>query len=301
MPEGPLCSARRAGAKGPARRDKYQQAINANTYVLESNAFESDQFGRHNREKEQDLLQLIVLFIALLIPVPSHADAIDEALARAGLVENMKPDLRAYWEKCSSGDSDSYVVEQHKGSIRIVRESLTDKPKPEFSTRNIKYVWINQGEFGGKLFVIWPNKHKKVLLRKNISSIIQVGESLYVFTGLRHNFDRGAVYGISDFEKEPEVSKLTLLPGWPLALQDSRGKEADFIIITNESLLSLTISNEYLNIIAHHPVWENLLPNSAVQAGNKVLVGMCPGVAVVEFYKSYYLKSIKMYVPKETE
>ncbi len=247
------------------------------------------------------MLQLIVLFIVLLIPVPSHADAIDEALARAGFIENMKPDLRAYWEKCSRGNNEPYVVEQHEGSIRIVRKSLTEEPKPEFSTRNIKYVWINQGEFGGKLFVIWPDKHKKVLLRKNISSIIQVGDFLYVFTGLRHNFDRGAVYRISNFEKEPEVSKLTLLPGDPLALQDSRGKGANFIIITNESLLSLTISNEYLNIIAHHPVWENLLPNSAVQAGDRVLVGMCPGVAVVEFYKSYYLKSIKMYVPEKTE
>jgi hypothetical protein len=31
------------------------------------------------------------------------------------------------------------------------------------------------------------------------------------------------------------------------------------------------------------------------------VVGMCPGVAVVEFYKSYYLKSIKIYVPEKPE
>jgi len=153
---------------------------------------------------------------------------------------------------------------------------------------------------GGELEAVWPDKRRKVLIKENVSSIIQAGEFLYVFTGSRHMGDEGAVYRISNFDNDPEVSKVTLLPGWPLPLQGSRDKDA-FIIITNEDLLSLRIDRGWLNIIDHHSVWEDLRPNSAVKLGNRILVGMSPGVAVVEFYNSYNLKSIKMFVPKETE
>ena len=245
------------------------------------------------------MLQLLVIFIALLIPVLSHADAIDKALAQAGFVET--PDTAMH--DCSSPTlrRDHYVVEQHEGSIRIVRKPHADKPNPEFSTRHIKYIGEDHGEFGGKLEAVWPDKHKKILLKKNIRSIIQSEQFLYIFTGLRHYFDRGAVYRISNYENNPKVSLVTLLPGESLPLLDSRGAGTAFIIITNDDLLSLTPANEWLNIIDHHSVWERFIPNSAIQVGDRVLVGMCSGVAVIEFFKSYDLKSIRTFAPEKTE
>ena len=248
------------------------------------------------------MLRLIVILIALLIPVSSHADAIDNALAQAGFIENVNPDLKTYQQECRRGlRPDDYVVEQHKGLIRIIRKPHTGLPQPEFSAGNIKYVSENHGEFGGKLEAVWPDNHKKVLIKENISSIIQAGEFLYVFTGSRHMGDEGAVYRISNFDTAPEVSRLTLLTGWSLPLLDSRFKEPAFIIITNESFLSLNPGRGWLSIIDHHSLWEDLRSNSAVQLGNRILVGMSPGVAVVEFYNSYNLKSIKMFVPKDAE
>jgi hypothetical protein len=246
------------------------------------------------------MLQLVVLFIALVIPVTSHADAIDEALARAGFIEQIKPDVRAYWEECSTRSpiSDDSVVEEHEGSLRIVRKPHADEPKPEFSTRHIKYIWDNRGEFGGKLEAVWPDKHKKMLIKENVRSIIQAGGFLYVFTGLGQ---KGAVYRISNFDKEPEVSKVTLLPGSPLPLLDSRHKDTAFIIITNEGLLALRPYIGWLNVIDHHSAWEDLRPNSAVKVDDRLLVGMCPCVAVVEFHNNYHLKSIRIFAQEKTE
>lgn len=174
--------------------------------MLESDSV-AGQFGRHNINKEQGMLQLIVLVIALLIPVPSHADAIDEALDRAGFIENVKPDLRTDGKECGSGRNDDYVVEQREGLIRIVMKTHSDKPNPEFSTKHINYVGEDNGEFGGKLEAVWPDQHKKILLKRNVRSIIQAGQFLYVFTGLHHYFDRGAVYRISNFEKDRKFHK----------------------------------------------------------------------------------------------
>lgn len=274
---------------------------------------------RNLRLKELDdqgevMLQLIILFLVFLIPVQGRADQIDDAIAAAGLVEDMTHDAKIYSGECHQSGP-AYVVERHGGSIRINRKRPADaEPKPEFSAGLIKYVWENHGEFGGKLDAIWPDKHKKTLLEENIVSLIQSGEFLYVFTGLRHMEGKGAVYRISDFDKNPKVSRVTLLPGKPLALLDSRRETTTsssarlrliyspvFFIITDESLLALNPDAGWLRIITHHPLWEELLPNSAVQEGERIVIGICPGVAVIEFYNNYYLKSIRMFVPERTK
>lgn len=244
----------------------------------------------------------------------SHADEIDNAIAEAGLVEDVTHDTKIYSGKCHPSGP-AYVVERYGGSIRIIRKHPMDaEPKRELSAGLIKYVWENHGEFGGKLDAVWPDKRKKPLLEENIVSMIQSGEFLYVFTGLRHMEGRGAVYRISNFDNNPKVSRVTLLPGRPLALLDSRRETATsssarsrliyspvFFIITDESLLALNPDAGWLRIITHHPLWEELLPNSAVQAGDRVVIGTCPGVAVIEFYNNYYLKNIRMFVPGRTK
>jgi len=251
--------------------------------------------------------------MALLVPVAGYADEIDDALSKAGFIEKTRLDEESVFA-CLSTVRDHFVVERDGGSIRIVLKSPgAAEPKPEFSAGPIRYVWDNQGEFGGELEAIWPDKRSKILIRENVWSMIQSGEFLYVFTGLSHMADTGAVYRISNFDSNPEVSLVTLLPGKPLPLLDSRRispgpvnrldrflYDTGFFIITSETLVVLRPDIRWLNVVAHHPVWESMKPNSAVQVGDRILVGMCPGVAVAEFHNSYNLKDIRLFVPGKT-
>ncbi|WP_019866420.1 hypothetical protein [Methylovulum miyakonense] len=246
---------------------------------------------------------LILVFCFICLPCYQKlaiGDVVDDALQKADLME-MDVNDKGKINQLVHTAINRYQIERQGQKITIVRTLLNAPHKektPLYLTDNIKYIAENDGEYGGKLIAIWKNKRKKILIEENIESIHQIGKALFVFTGLSHmGLNRGAVYKISEFTKAPKVTKLTLLPGSPISIDLSFGNTATFIIITNDSLVLFIPELELLKILDHHSIWENLSPNGAILVGDKILVGMHSGVAVIELNR-FNLKSIRLFTEK---
>ncbi len=157
-------------------------------------------------------------------------------------------------------------------------------PSLVFEAGAITYFGTNAGEFGGALYALHKDGKFQTLIPDNVVEILEVKDELLVFTGLAHmGISSGTVWRISDYRKDPRVERLTLLPGTPLvALIGGKYFQDSVLVVTTEAVIELgTFAKlKEMHIDTSDAFWGALHPDSAVQIGSELVVGMRGGIGV---------------------
>ena len=161
------------------------------------------------------------------------------------------------WRKANNSLVTYYVTDSN-GTVTINTRRSSVQPLLTYAAENIRYQGTNNGEWGGKLMAIFRNGTNKVLINDNIVSIIpyqpkllestgnnasdeNTKAALYVFTGLAHlGMSSGAIFAIREFDKNPSISRQTLLPDAPyVIIPDKNNNDGTrFFIIGASTALS---------------------------------------------------------------
>jgi len=180
-------------------------------------------------------------------------------------------------------NSSPYHVENIK-NLRIHKLKTTVNSDIEFTTGDIKYIGVDNGEFGGALYYKTKNQKRKLLMEGNINNLIPIGNDLYIIEGLAY-LSRGSVSVIRNY-KTPSIPQIvTLLPDAPeISFIE---KEKDYlgnhtITIAGSSSFMQIIGDSRLEIYANNTFWGGLYPTSMVKIGCYYIIGIRSGLAVVE-------------------
>ena len=208
---------------------------------------------------------------------------IDEALARAGLVESKIPEGDAWYT--ANRSSLSYVIANDAGQLTIKELKNFHRPPDTRVTFNGKSLTGgNRGEWGGNLSVADPDGTEHILIRQNIVQLIPEKDELFVFTGLAHlGAAHGAIYKVTGDKEGLNAEKVTLLPGAPQVVAIERNDKGyfGFLVITNDGLVSFSPKFSEMKMLAIDQFWSGLYPTSALLLDSQLIIGMRSGVAVV--------------------
>ncbi|MBK8815210.1 MAG: hypothetical protein IPN42_06735 [Methylococcaceae bacterium] len=196
---------------------------------------------------------------------------LEKTLLNEGFLESEQP---------KSHDGPLYRVENHFGQLQIKQsECPKEREALVFKGKKIKFTGSNHGEFGGELIAQFANGKKRTLIKEPIVAILPsaIHTKLWVFTGFAHlGFSNGNVYTIENFDTQPTVKHITLLPDAPRKVFVSNEKnqsQADFFYILGFRSLMLLIGEDMLSIEAINDwVGGNY---TVFQKENEFLFGTC--------------------------
>jgi hypothetical protein len=172
----------------------------------------------------------------------------------------------------------------------------------------VEYKGINKGEFGGSL-IATENGKEKVLMKGNITHLLQIEEKLYIIEGLSHmGFAGGSIRVIHNINQPKPPELVTLLPDAPLVttLNQEYPEQKELTIVGSKSLMKLDIysyeqkETYSLSAIYWDAMWSfSFNPTSVVKFKRNYYVGMAHGVAVIPTFgpSSKYCRNSTPYLP----
>lgn len=165
-------------------------------------------------------------------------------------------------------------------------EAPFERNRLEFQGERVRYEAVSLGEFGGKITAVLPNGERRVIIEDHARALIPsglYGKRLHVFAGLSHlGIADGAVYAIDDYDSEPRVSRITLLPDTPqLVVRHAAHPHWDrFWIIGHTAIMELiderTLRVHTINTFRFRQV------TSALEGDRTLMLGLCGAVAVID-------------------
>ncbi|WMW80194.1 hypothetical protein RF679_16295 [Undibacterium cyanobacteriorum] len=153
-----------------------------------------------------------------------------------------------------------------------------------FDTGTVKYIGVNQGEFGGGLYLNEVKADGAPFFRGNIQALIPIDDDLYILSGLSHMMSsHGAIHVIRNFKTPSQPILLTLLPDAPAAalVRVGSGGQKSIVFVGSSSLMEFTPDNR-IEIIAFNAFWKLLYPTTVVMQDGAYYIGMRSGIAVVD-------------------
>lgn len=156
-------------------------------------------------------------------------------------------------------------------------------------------VGVNNGEFGGGLFVISKNGEKITELNccMRVQEIFQFNNKIFV-TEMSYNFgsSRGAIFEIKK-EQDWIYKEISKIEGIPIfTVEHNRNK----LIITDKHILKLDSRNEITTILTSHFYWGMLYPSNALIDGNDIYLSMRKGILRIISFENN--PRYEWYIPK---
>ena len=174
---------------------------------------------------------------------------------------------------------------------------LQDSKAQAFRILKVSNGWIsayNQGEFGSAVY--WfseDGKSKKKLSDHQINEFLIEGDRIFAVEGLAHlSLSQGSMIEIKRNDGEWKVEEFLRLSGAAEGI--ARIGEGDYVIVTSDMLLRVSLDRQILKLIPNGD-WGGLYPNSVATDGKYVYIGMRQFVARCKLGKS--VQSFDLLVP----
>jgi hypothetical protein len=179
---------------------------------------------------------------------------------------------------------DSRPVYRVSGDITRPVITLKTTPNPGHRTalrgRRFHYSSVDHGEFGGTLFVREGDGPQRSLMQTNVVDLVPAGKNLLVFAGLAHvSMSSGDIWVVEAYDSAPKLRFLTQLPEKPDVIAED--PETHRIAIVSEFSVSELWGDFYSVLTARHHRFPHA--SSAVVSRPNILIGICGGVALLEF------------------
>lgn len=150
--------------------------------------------------------------------ISAYGDPLSERMKELEFIESEPPKPGSKeWIKSNQGEA--FIVElKEKFNVRLPKSGELYSPRVVFDSESVKYIGIDNGEFGGGLYIDAIKKNKKPFFPGNINTLVPLGDDLYIIEGLAHmGFNGGSVHAIRDYKKPSRPERITLLPSAPEA------------------------------------------------------------------------------------
>ncbi len=238
----------------------------------------------------------VFIFLAFLSSLV-RADDIADNMKKRGFVEKPVPTASADRSKANQDPrsfrlslAPSLIIEQRERGF--ARENLV------FDAGTVKYIGVNQGEFGGGLYLNEYKANEAPFFRGNIQALIPLNDDLYILSGLSHLVSsHGAIHVIRNYKTPTQPVRVTLLPDAPAAALVREGNDGkkSIVFVGSSSLMEFTPDSR-LEIIAFDAFWYTLYPSSVVKQNNSYFIGIRSGIAVVT--PNLRTSSVRYFVPE---
>jgi hypothetical protein len=227
---------------------------------------------------------LLVLALLAIAAISAYGDPLSERMKELGLIESEPPKPGSKeWMKSNHGDA--FIVElKEKFVVRSPKGDELHSPRVVFDAGPVKYIGIDNGEFGGGLYIDAVKKDEKPFFPGNIHALVPLGDDLYIIEGLAHmGFNGGSVHAIRDYKKPSRPERITLLSSAPEAVlvdEVYANKQSAIVIAGHDSFMILIPDRELL-ILHHDTFWGSLYPSSIVRYQEHYVFGIRGGVVAV--------------------
>jgi hypothetical protein len=195
---------------------------------------------------------------------------------------------------------DAFIVElKEELNVRPPKGGELYSSKVVFDAGVVKYIGIDNGEFGGGLYIDVVKKDEEPFFPGNIDALVALGDDLYIIEGLAHmGFNGGSIHAIRNYKKPSRPERITLLPSAPEAIlvDKTHGEEA-IVIVGHNSFMILEPDNR-LQIIHHNTFWGSLYPSSIVKYKEFYVFGIRGGV-VATTANVFDRNAIRYFKPKD--
>jgi len=226
-------------------------------------------------------------------------DTIALDLEKFGFVERNIPERDSIELQKANHMTPGYLVtkKDNKLEIRKPKNGELFQNSTEVDTGEIKYIGVDNGEWGGGLYIDKVEPYKAILQR-NINALIPIKHDLYIISGLAHmGYNAGAIHVIHDYKNTSKVERITLLPNAPMAIYADEIDENNFVLVIAGFNNFMLVTDNHLEIPFNDTFWAGLYPNSIVKHNNSYIIGIRSGLAVVTNPRSYK-REIRYFVPK---
>lgn len=240
---------------------------------------------------------LALAFIGTLGPL--RGDYLVEKMAELGFEEAEPPKWNV--DPFREDGLPPFFFIKGSGRSMTVKENVSSSARTNdrsFETDSVTYIGVDNGEFGGGLYLNEYDENKKPFFPGNIQTLIPLGSDLYIIEGIAHGtIDDGSIYVIRDYEKPSQPERITLLPSAPRAVlvEEIRG-QTQFVIVTYAGLIIFT-PDDHLDIIHHDTFWNGFTPTSIAKYGEYYVIGMRTGIAATKV-EPITRNPIRFFVPK---
>lgn len=235
----------------------------------------------------------------LLLPLVGYADDLSQQLLKIGFVEADVPSIGSdRWHAANESFPSFFVEVGNQLTIRRSTSEEEDRQQIIFEGDSVKYIGVDHGEWGGGLYLNEWSENGEPLLEGNIKSLVPIDKDLYVIEGLAHlTMSEGSVYVIRDYAHPKEPELFVELPDAPAATYVDYGENglAQIIIVGAQSLMKLTLGKR-LDVVAQDTFWAALYPSSVVKYGDRYVIGIRSGVAVVS--PGAFREKIRYFTPR---
>lgn len=228
---------------------------------------------------------LLATALLLLGESDVSADPLAETLKGLGLVEAAAPTPGSS-EAFELDHGPTFVVE-NQGGLKIHQLDLGSVSNAEnlvFDAGAVKYIGVNNGEFGGGLYLDSADGGTEPLFRGNIRGLVPIGQDLYIIEGLAHGLPKGSIYAIRDFASPSPPERITLLPSAPAAFLVDVYQGGERLLIVGYDNFMIFEPDNVLTVIHHETFWGGLYPSSIVEHNGAYIFGMRGGVVVTTAY-----------------
>ncbi len=200
-----------------------------------------------------------------------------------GFYELKVPDVGS--EQWSLANQDAEYFVETKGTASIVRKASpkeVDVTQITYQTNGVKYIGVDDGEFGGGLYLNSYDAKKAPYMKGNIRALIPIGKDLYILEGLAHmGINRGSIHVIRNCATPSRPERMTLLPSAPEAVLVEAASNLTRIVIVGSDSLMIFWPDDLLEMLHQNAFWYSLYPTSIVKDGSSYLIGIRSGIAVV--------------------
>jgi hypothetical protein len=225
-----------------------------------------------------------------------YADDIQELMFKRGYVEKLISEVESW--NSANRDPPSFVKFDKSLVITTTKEHGSDV---SFDAGTVKYIGINNGEWGGGLYLNKYNRDEEPFFSANIRALVPIKNDLYIFSGLAHmGSSGGAIHVIRNYIEPSKPIQVTLLADAPsVMLAGKAWRGSDTIMIVGHSSLMEFTPDTNLKIIVFNAFWSSLYPTSIAKIEENYYVGIRSGVAVIST-KNRYSTKVRYFIPKET-
>jgi len=219
-----------------------------------------------------------------------------------GFIESVPPKIGTKeWRKLNYGEA--FIVEMDEDlNVRLPKNGELYSSKVTFDTGGVKYLGIDNGEFGGGLYIDSLEKDKKPLFKGNINSLIPIDDDLYIIEGLAHmGFNGGSIYAIRNYKKPSKPERITLLPNAPAVVMLDKvyaNEQTGFVIVGHDNFMILLPDRELI-VLHHNTFWGSLYPSSLVKYKEHYVFGIRGGAVAVSANFWSKQTQIRYFKPKK--
>lgn len=240
---------------------------------------------------------IFVLLLLCMLNRSVQADAIADEMKKRGFVEKPVPTTSDDKIKANRDSKSFRVSLDPKLTIEQIENGRARGPII-VDAGTVKYIGVNNGEFGGGLYLNEISGNQAPFFGGNIQALIPLNDDLYILSGLSHmTSSHGEIHVIRNYKSPTPPVRVTLLPDAPaaaLVIEDRQGRKS-IVFVGSSSLMEFTPDSR-LELIAFDAFWFSLYPTSVVKQSDSYFIGLRSGVAVVT--PNLRMSGVRYFVPE---